>query len=62
MVLMSICNQDMHGCMKNENWKDRARNQRDVELVHNDNQALEGNVSLVILSFPSTFYCLNCCE
>lgn len=34
MVLMSICNQDMHGCMKNENWRDGARNQRDVELVH----------------------------
>lgn len=32
LVLMSIRNQDMHGCMKNENWRDGARNQRDVEL------------------------------
>lgn len=34
MVSMSIRNQDMHGCMKNENWEEGARNQRDVEFLH----------------------------
>lgn len=36
MLLMSISNQDMNGCTKNEKWKDSGRNQRCVELPDNN--------------------------